>query len=58
MELNEALDLISEQLGTTVEEVLTDGLPDGAYEDSGFDEQLVRDTGKAVQRWMYRIGKQ
>lgn len=57
MDLDEALDLIAEQLGTGVEEVLTDGLPDGAYEDNGFDEQLIKDIGKAVQRWMSRMGK-
>lgn len=57
MELNDALDLISEQLGGSVEEVLTDGLPDGADEDIGFDEQLIKDIGKAVQRWMHRAGK-
>jgi hypothetical protein len=40
-----------------VEVVLRDGLPEGAYEDSGFDEQLVKDIGKAVQRWMGRMGR-
>lgn len=57
MTKDEALDIISEHLGSTVEEVLSDGLPDGSSEDLGYDSQLIKDIALAVNRWKIRIKK-
>lgn len=57
MALNEDLDVVQEVLGDTVADVLVDGLPDGADEDLGFDEALVKDIARACLRWRTRMGR-
>lgn len=54
MTKEQALDVIGEALGGKVEEVLWDGLPDGADSEWGYDEQLVLDLGTACVEWIAR----
>jgi hypothetical protein len=57
MELEESLDIIDEEIDSEVRHHLQEGLPDGAYEDRGFDETLIKDIARAVTKWKVRVGK-
>lgn len=54
MTQEQALDVIGEALGSKVEDILWDGLPDGADSEWGYDEQLVLDIGVACVEWIAR----
>ena len=56
MKIEDAFDLISLVLGSDIEDVLRDGLPDGKdYEDCGYDKRLVYDIASAVKAWQNRL---
>jgi hypothetical protein len=57
MELEEALEIIEEALGSEFRHHLEEGLPDGAYEDWQHDSQLIKDIARSIQKWMLRINR-
>lgn len=57
MELQEALDIIEEYLGSEFRHHLEEGLPDGAYEDWAHDSQLIKDIARALQKWAIRVNR-
>jgi hypothetical protein len=57
MDLDEALNIIEEGLGSEVRHVIEEGLPAGAYEEWQYDATLAKDIARVVQRWMTRIGR-
>jgi hypothetical protein len=57
MELEDALELIEETLESEFRYHLEEGLPEGAYEEWQYDESLIIDIAKAIQRWKTRTGK-
>jgi hypothetical protein len=55
MNSKEAFELIEEYLGSEIRDLLEEGLP--TKEDPGlnFDALLIKDIGRAVERWQNRI---
>lgn len=57
MDLDEALELIEEGLGSEIRAQIEDGLPGGPNDDSRYDTTLVKDIARMVQKWMTRVGR-
>jgi hypothetical protein len=57
MDLDEALELIEEGLGSEIRAHVEDGLPGGANDECQYDAALAKDIARVVQRWMNRIGR-
>lgn len=57
MDLDEALDLIEEGLGSEIRAFIEDGLPGGANDECQYDGTLAKDMARVIQRWMNRVGR-
>lgn len=55
MSRNEALELIDENLGPAVADLLLDGQADGSHPEWQYDGPLIEDIAKAVKKWKDRI---
>lgn len=57
MDLEEALEIIEDGLGSEIRHHLEEGLPEGADEQWQHDTALIKDIARAVKRWQVRIGR-
>jgi hypothetical protein len=57
MDLDEALEVIEEGLGSEIRAHIEDGLPGGANDECQYDVTLAKDVARVVQKWMNRVGR-